>query len=343
MSMTFRETRHDPTSPPPDAGHAPATPAQEIAILDSGASPTPVPFAQALAARLLIEARLDRIIHDLDQPRKTFDPASLRELADNADRHGLLHPIHLRQLADGRLMIITGARRYEAFKLLGRATIPAFVHDEALAPRQLRMIQISENLLAEGVNPIEQAIAFQECLQDGGTATQLAKEFGVAVSTVTRALDLLRQIPPDVQEKIRQKKLPSAIVRVLKNLPDNETKSRFATLLSDGRVKTLAELQAAIKATKSGNGHAAGPGNFTCREEGVTIAVTLPGQDLAAAETALRTLLKDLREQGGKGLGHFKDFLAKKANLAAKASAMQAAQDALTDHAARAASTPTPV
>jgi ParB/RepB/Spo0J family partition protein len=301
--------------------------ANELAI--TGGRPPP-PFAEALAAQLT-EAAVARIIPDPGQPRKTFDPAGIRELASNIERHGLQNPVHLRPAGDD-LMLVTGARRVEAFKLLGRAHIPAFVHAGPPAPRQLRLLQVSENLLREGVNPIEQALAFQECM-DGGTAAGLARELGVAVSTITRALKLLSALPPDIQESVRQGLIPGTVAREMCALDHDDAKRDLARRWQAGELKSRAEVIAAVRAAKNGNG-AAAPGGFSCQEAGVKISVTIPaGQDMAAAEAALRAVLKDLKDHGARGLAHFQGFLDRKAASRKAADRLQQAKDELEAHA----------
>ena len=137
---------------------------------------------------------------------------------------------------------------------------------------------------------------------------------------------------------IRSGKLPPAAARLLtaKNL-DDDAKLRFAALYCEGKVKTAAELAAAIK-----NGNAAPePAGFTCEESDIKIAVSWtngalgasPGQALDAVENALRIVLKDLAGQKKHGLSHWKTFLEKKKAHAKKAAELAAAQNELARHA----------
>jgi ParB family chromosome partitioning protein len=301
--------------------------AQDLAV--TGPRPAP-PFAEALAAEY-IEAAVARIIPDPGQPRKTFAPEGIRELAQNIEHVGLQNPVHLRPAGGELLMLISGARRVEAYKLLSRDRIPAFLHDGELPPRQLRLLQGSENLLREGVNPMEQAVFFQECLGEG-TASDLARELGVAVSTITRALKLLSALPPDLQEAVRRGEIPGAFAQEICRAKDDEAKRCLARLYTSGQLKTGKELRAAVR---NGNGNgAAAPAGFACTEAGVKVAVTLPaGSDLAAAEAALRAVLKDLKDHGARGLAHFVGFIERKAASRKAAERLQRAEDELEAHA----------
>jgi ParB family chromosome partitioning protein len=297
---------------------------QAIAVAPERPAPS---FIETLAAQL-IDAAIVRIVPDPNQPRKSFDPRYIRGLADNIARNGLQNPIHLRPAGDD-LMLMSGACRLEAFKLLKRTHIPAFVHAGELSGRQLRLLQVSENLLRDGGNPIEQALAFQDLL-NGGTASQLAQELGVAVSTITRPLNLLRKLPADLVELVRQGILPGAAARVLTGLPDDEAKRRFARRCIDENL-TRDQLASAIKAAK--NGQASSLTSFTFRHEGVSIAVSLADSvSPAQLEAACRELVADLKKHSAPGWTHFIQYLEAKARTKAAEAKLQQAQDALKTH-----------
>jgi hypothetical protein len=164
----------------------------------------------------------------------------------------------------------------------------------------------------------------------GRSARELAKVLkNKSASTITRAVARVQKLPPDLHDLIRRRLLSADAATPLTALADDEEKRRFARLYCEGKLKSAAELTAAIRGAKNGNAAA----GFTCEESGVRIAVTLPGKDLAAAEPALRVLLKDLREQSARGLEHFQQFLVKKAHTTKKAAELEAAQIALAGHA----------
>jgi ParB/RepB/Spo0J family partition protein len=294
--------------------------AKEIQIVPNGRPPKSLAEAWAV----------DRIVPDPGQPRRTLDPAGIRELAENIRQHGLLHPLHLRPYADDRFMLISGARRLEAVKLLRWTHVPAIVHAEPLTTRELRLLQVSENLLREDVNPIEQALTFQDCL-DGGTASQLAQELGVAVSTITRAIDLLK-LPIDVQDLIRQG-LPGTVARELarKDL-DDDAKRDIARRYMAGEFKNRAEVIAAVRLAKNGPIPAV-PESLACESAaGVKIRLDLgAGQGVKEASAALRELLADLSLHRAKTMTAVREFLAAKAVARKKAADAQAAQAALGD------------
>jgi ParB/RepB/Spo0J family partition protein len=291
----------------------------------SGHVPQAVPVVPAAAGdaeeRDIPVAEID----PQDNIRKHFDQEALQVLADNIAANGLLKPIIVYcHPQTHRFTLIGGERRWRAHQILGRKTIRARVLKQPLDPAKRAELMLIDND-QEDLDDIERGLAYLDyTTRYQCTATALAKKLGKHVSTISRALALVQKLPPDIRDLIGSGpgKLPPFAARPLVRLPDDDSKRRFAALYVDGKVKTAAELAAAIK-----NGNCtASPGSFTCEEQGVRIAVTLPpGGNLAAAEAALRVAVKDLHDYAHKGLTHFKEYLVRKAKLAA-------AQEALSGH-----------
>lgn len=130
-----------------------------------------------------LELSLDDIIEDPDQPRKTFDQESLKELAESIKHQGLLMPIAVRPRPDGQpgYMIIAGARRYRAFRLAGLHTIPAFIgegHD--------RYAQMAENIHRDNLSHNEIAAFIAGELSQGKKQVQIAQALGKSKAYVSR-------------------------------------------------------------------------------------------------------------------------------------------------------------
>jgi ParB family chromosome partitioning protein len=127
-----------------------------------------------------------------DQPRKQFDPESISALARSIADAGLVQPLILRPLPDGRFELIAGERRWRAAQEAGLATVPALVRDEDEA-RRLQTALI-ENVAREDLNPVDQARACAALVEELGlTKEELARRLGrsrVAISNVIRLLDL---------------------------------------------------------------------------------------------------------------------------------------------------------
>jgi ParB family transcriptional regulator, chromosome partitioning protein len=143
--------------------------------------------------RGVLELALDRIDRNPSQPRLNFDEGQLGELAASIAVHGVIQPIVVRGLADGRWQLIAGERRLRAARLAGLETIPAVVRDEAEGEGPLELALI-ENLQREDLNAIETALAYRELIDRFGlTHEAVARQVGksrVAVSNALRLLDL---------------------------------------------------------------------------------------------------------------------------------------------------------
>jgi ParB family chromosome partitioning protein len=127
-----------------------------------------------------------------DQPRKRFDPESISALARSIADAGLVQPLILRPLPDGRFELIAGERRWRAAREAGLDTVPALVRDEDEA-RRLQTALI-ENVAREDLNPVDQARACAALVEELGlTKEELARRLSrsrVAISNLVRLLDL---------------------------------------------------------------------------------------------------------------------------------------------------------
>jgi ParB-like chromosome segregation protein Spo0J len=231
----------------------------------------------------------------------------------------------------GRFGVIAGEGRCKALKLLGRDKTYVRCLKGQFTSRQLDNIALIDNLLTDQSlrDPLMFGLACHDYMQRHGlSARELAKTLpNKDASTITRAVAIVRKLPADIHALMRSGQLPKEAATLLTSLPDDESKRSYARQFIENHM-TAKELAAVLKAARNGTS-AAAPGSFTCEHDGVRIVVTLPGQDLASAEAALRMALKDLREHGSLGLARFKDFLSKKAHATKKAAELQSAKDEL--------------
>ena len=144
------------------------------------------------------ELKISDLIPDKDQPRKHIDEATLVELKNSIEKHGVLQPILFRKDDKGKLIIVSGERRYQASKLAGKETIPAiFITDDA------REIALVENLLRLDLNPIEEAEALESLKAEKKyTLNQLSAVIGKAPSTISEILSL-NNLPTRIKNKCR--------------------------------------------------------------------------------------------------------------------------------------------
>ena len=142
--------------------------------------------------RGVLQVPLHRIERNPDQPRSAFDETQLGELAASIAVHGVIQPVIVRELADGRYQLVAGERRTRAAKLAGLETIPAIVRDTG--DETSLEVALIENLQREDLNAIETALAYRELIDRFGmTHEAVARQVGksrVAVSNALRLLDL---------------------------------------------------------------------------------------------------------------------------------------------------------
>jgi ParB family chromosome partitioning protein len=174
----------------------------------------------------LREVEVTEIRPNARQPRVAFDEDALRELAASIRSVGLLQPVVVRRAAEG-YELIAGERRWRASQLAGLARIPAIVRetgDDAM----LRDALI-ENLQREDLNPLEEAAAFRQLVDDfGATHEEIAERVGKSRAAVTNSLRLLG-LAPEVQQRMTAGVLSAAHGRAIAALADHGAQSRAAT------------------------------------------------------------------------------------------------------------------
>ena len=134
---------------------------------------------------------LDEIKPDPDQPRKDFDPEALQGLADSIHSQGLLQPIVVNKLAEGKYQIVAGERRWRAAKLAGLDEVPCLVRD--LEDEETLQISLIENIQREDLNVIEEAEAYRRLTEDFYYTHQIIAN-GKSFSHISNTLRLL-QLP----------------------------------------------------------------------------------------------------------------------------------------------------
>lgn len=197
------------------------------------------PTVEALEAST--EIPVDQIEVNPRQPRKDFDPAALDELAHSLRTSGMLQPVVVRRIVDGRWQLIAGERRWRAARQAGLERIPAVVR-EATDAESLELALV-ENLLREDLNPLEESEAFQQILTEfGWTQEQLAQRVGKDRSTIANSLRLLR-LPRSIQDDLRAGRLTMGHARALLSLTDpaDQLKLRDEILTHEWSVRATEE------------------------------------------------------------------------------------------------------
>src|SRR5208283_4419773 len=167
------------------------------------------------------EIPLGEIERNPYQTRTRFDETQLGELAASIVATGVVQPVLVRALANGRFQLIAGERRWLASKMAGKATIPAILRQ--VSDEQAMEMTIVENLQRTDLNPIEQARAFDRLSRDFKlTQEQMAQRTGKDRTSVANFLRLLR-LPAEVQAKVEAGELSFGHARALLALENPET------------------------------------------------------------------------------------------------------------------------
>lgn len=179
------------------------------------------------------EISIAEIEANLDQPRKDFDEESLEELAESIRQVGVIQPISLKKLENGKYMIIAGERRFRASKLAGKTTIPAYVRE--VDDDLMMEMALVENIQREDLNAIEIALSCQNLMEKCNyTQEQLSERIGKKRATVTNYLRLLR-LPADIQMALKDKKIDMGHARALVSVEDPVAQLNiFSQILAEG-------------------------------------------------------------------------------------------------------------
>lgn len=190
-----------------------------LGALITDAAEDPKQRPEAVAA--IQELRLEDIRPNPFQPRTEFDQEALNELAASIKSIGIVQPITVRAVEEGKYEIIAGERRFRASKIAGAETIPAYIRkteDESLL--ELALI---ENIQREDLNAIEVAISYQRLLDECKlTQDGLSERVGKKRTTITNYLRLLK-LPAPIQLAIRDKKISMGHARAIIGIEDPET------------------------------------------------------------------------------------------------------------------------
>jgi ParB family chromosome partitioning protein len=186
---------------------------------------------------------------DEDQPRKSFDPDALAELADSIAEHGVIQPLTVRRRS-GRYVIIAGERRWRAAREAGLAKIPAVVIDAD--DRTAAILGLVENLQREDLDPMEEASGFAALMDRFGfTQEQCAERVGKSRPAVANSLRLLG-LPAEVKELVSSGKLSAGHARALLGLSGDAAMIKLAKE-AVSRGLSVRQVEAAVRsASKKG-------------------------------------------------------------------------------------------
>ncbi len=162
------------------------------------------------------EIKLTEIETNPYQPRTDFDQEALQELSESIKVQGIIQPITVRKISANQYQLISGERRFQASKLAGLTTVPAYIR--TANDQQMLEMALIENIQRENLNAVEIALSYQRLLSECDLKQEeLGDRVGKKRATVNNYLRLLK-LPPDIQAAVRDKKLSMGHARALVNI-----------------------------------------------------------------------------------------------------------------------------
>ena len=215
---------------------------------DPPAGTVPAESAEAHSAEVsgahYLEIPVSAITPNPRQPRRTFDDDALEELAESIRQVGLLQPVVVRAAGPGRYELIMGERRWRASQRAGLTEIGAIVRQTQ--DNELLRDALIENLHRQQLDPLEEAAAYQQLLDDfGATHEELARKIGRSRPHISNTLRLLN-LPPVVQKRVAAGVLSAGHARALLSVENPEAQERLASrIVAEGlSVRAVEEIVA---------------------------------------------------------------------------------------------------
>lgn len=239
----------------------------------------PSDFAGSLeGVNLMDEIALDLIETNPFQPREYFAPEALQELAESIRVQGIIQPITVRKVSAKKYQLISGERRFQASKIAGLKTIPAYVR--TADDQQMIEMALIENIQRENLNAIEIALSYKRLMEECDLKQEdLGARVGKNRSTVTNYMRLLK-LPPHIQVAIRDNKLSMGHARCLVSLEDTALQNTLflKAIAEDWSVRRLED---AVRQS----------GNMDAPTTGST-SVKVSAQELQAWQATLKSFFK---------------------------------------------------
>lgn len=180
----------------------------------------------------ILKLNINDIEPNREQPRKSFDDDAVSELADSIAQHGLIQPIVVTPLSNGRYSIVAGERRWRACRMAGLCEVPVIVKDAS--KQELMEIALIENLQREDLNPVEEAFGYRSLIESFGlTQEEVAVRMGKSRSAVTNALRLLN-LNEDELDALKNGLITAGHARCLIGIEDADVRAKMLASAIDG-------------------------------------------------------------------------------------------------------------
>ena len=168
----------------------------------------------------LLNLKIDRIVTNSNQPRKYFDNEKMSELKDSIKSSGLIQPITVRKISNGKYEIVAGERRYRACRELGMENISAI--EISVGDARGYELSVLENIQREDLNPIEEAESYLMLMEVYGyTQEKLSEKLGKTRSSLSNKMRILK-LPGSVKEMVKKGEISYGHARTLLSLSDQK-------------------------------------------------------------------------------------------------------------------------
>jgi ParB family chromosome partitioning protein len=214
------------------------------ALIPTSIIPTEIKTQTGVIAADRDEIDVNNISANPKQPRTVFDEDQLTELALSIKEVGLLQPPVVRSIGNGKYQLIMGERRFRAAKLAGLKSIPVIIRQTS--NDQLLREALVENIHRSQLNPLEEAAAYQQLLNDFGyTHDELALKLSKSRPVITNTMRLLN-LPPAVQRRVAAGVISAGHARALLSLTDEKEIENLANrIVAEGlTVRAVEEIVA---------------------------------------------------------------------------------------------------
>lgn len=205
----------------------------------------------------LVHVDPNKIVPNPRQPRTHFDPEHLAELVHSVREFGVLQPVVVRTNSDGDYELIMGERRTRAAREAGLETIPVIVRDTT--DEDLLRDALLENLHRSELNPLEEASAYQQLLEDFGiTQEELATRIGRSRPRISNTIRLLK-LPVPVQQRVAAGVISAGHARAILSLEDPDAMQRLADKIINEDLSVRAAEEVAKATPRDAGSKAAKP------------------------------------------------------------------------------------
>lgn len=207
-----------------------------------------LPIASNSVARIKQDSngtiRVESIEVNPNQPRTVFDEESLRELAESIKSYGLIQPITVRPVANGKYQLISGERRLRACKMAGLQEVPAYVR--TIDDLQSIQMALVENIQREDLNALEIALSYQRLIEECGfSQEEVSTKVGKNRSTITNYLRLLK-LSRNTQIAVRDNQITMGHARALVVLENDKVQEKVLKQVLDGGL-SVRQTEALVK------------------------------------------------------------------------------------------------